>query len=274
MSEITGRRRRMGCLALLVASVVGLALGLSNLSYKSPYVHPGIYPAPDTSFIGRRTQVHLPQEQADVAVIFIGGFGDQTTANYRSVYEWMPPLPIPGKQVRAYYAWDGAEGSLFDHNTEEIRQDLSAFLRINPAAHLIFIGHSYGGSATMDVLRHLGATPHGRVLVVTLDAVSCRERSYPRERAAGVDYWVNSYCAPYRTAGDIVPKIGGPWRHCEQADANLCFSGEQRGSDGRRYQHKYPHPLFVDVAPGGQESAYAQLLRALKELNLNPEQNG
>ena len=71
-----------------------------------------------------------------------------------------------------------------------------------------------------------------------------------------------------------MPKIGGPWRHCEQADANLCFSGEQHGSDGKRYQHKRPHPLFVDATPGGQASAYEQLLHALKELNLTPEQNG
>lgn len=258
----------MGCLALLVASVVGLALGLSNLSYKSPYVHPGIYPAPDTSFIGRRTQVHLPQEQADVAVIFIGGFGDQTTANYRSVYEWMPPLPIPGKQVRAYYAWDGAEGSLFDHNTEEIRQDLAAFLRINPAAHLIFIGHSYGGSATMDVLRHLGATPHGRVLVVTLDAVSCRERSKPRERAAGVDYWVNVYCSPYRHPKDLAAIIGGPWRACPQADVNICFSGKERDAKGRRFQHARPDALFTTQGPNTTISAYELLRHACMQYGL------
>ena len=112
--ETTPRHRRFGCFILPLAAIIGVVLGLCNLSYKSSYVAPGIYPTPDTSFIGRRTQVHLLREKADTAVIFIGGFGDQTTANFRCVYEGMPPLPGCGKQVRAYYAWDGAEGSLFE----------------------------------------------------------------------------------------------------------------------------------------------------------------
>lgn len=263
--ETTPRHRRFGCFILPLAAIIGVVLGLCNLSYKSSYVAPGIYPAPDTSFIGRRTQVHLLREKADTAVIFIGGFGDQTTANFRCVYEGMPPLPGCGKQVRAYYAWDGAEGSLFEHSTAGIQQDITAFLELNPGANLIFIGHSYGGSATMDIIRNLKLRPENATIVVTLDAVSCRERSCPRERAPEVDFWINSYCAPYRTAGDIVPKLGGPWRHCEQADVNLCFSGKERASDGRRYQHKRPYPLFMD-AYGSGSSAYALLQNVCRSI--------
>jgi pimeloyl-ACP methyl ester carboxylesterase len=167
--------------------------------------------------------------------------------------------------VRAFYAWDGGRGCLFWHSTRLIQRDLRAFLTANPGADLIFIGHSYGGSAIMDVLRHLNA-PHGRVLVATLDPVSCRERSHPRERAEGVDYWVNAYCRPYRHFKDLAASIGGPWRECPQADVNIVFSGDERDDSGRRYQHAQPGPLFQERAPGQNHSAHELLISAAKRL--------
>lgn len=227
----------------------------------------GIYPAPDTSFIGRRLQQRLTTEQADVAVIFIGGFTEQVLTHHRRVYECMPPLPTQGKQVRAFYAWDGGRGCLFFHSTSLIQRDLRAFLQANPGADLVFVGHSYGGSAIMDVLRHLN-TPHGRTVVVTLDAVSCRERSHPRERAEGVDYWVNVYCQPYRHFKDLAAAIGGPWRECPQADLNIAFSGKERDRADRRYQHAQPLPLFEDRAPGQIYSAYEHMVSACNRLHV------
>ena len=227
----------------------------------------GIYPAPDPSFIGRRLQQRLTTEQADVAVIFIGGFTEQVLTHHRRVYECMPPLPTQGKQVRAFYAWDGGRGCLFFHSTSLIQRDLRAFLQANPGADLVFVGHSYGGSAIMDVLRHLN-TPHGRTVVVTLDAVSCRERSHPRERAEGVDYWVNVYCQPYRHFKDLAAAIGGPWRECPQADLNIAFSGKERDRADRRYQHAQPLPLFEDRAPGQIYSAYEHMVSACNRLHV------
>lgn len=227
----------------------------------------GIYPAPDTSFIGRRLQQRLTTEQADVAVIFIGGFTEQVLTHHRRVYECMPPLPTQGKQVRAFYAWDGGRGCLFFHSTSLIQRDLRAFLQANPGADLVFVGHSYGGSAIMDVLRHLN-TPHGRTVVVTLDAVSCRERSHPRERAEGVDYWVNVYCQPYRHFKDLAAAIGGPWRECPQADLNIVLSGKERDRADRRYQHAQPLPLFEDRAPGQIYSAYEHMVSACNRLHV------
>ena len=227
----------------------------------------GIYPVPDTSFIGRRLQQRLTTEQADVAVIFIGGFTEQVLTHHRRVYECMPPLPTQGKQVRAFYAWDGGRGCLFFHSTSLIQRDLRAFLQANPGADLVFVGHSYGGSAIMDVLRHLN-TPHGRTVVVTLDAVSCRERSHPRERAEGVDYWVNVYCQPYRHFKDLAAAIGGPWRECPQADLNIVFSGQERDRADRRYQHAQPLPLFEDRAPGQMYSAYEHMVSACNRLHV------
>ena len=172
--------------ALAVALLAGVLAGCQQ----QPPPPAGIYPKPDTSFIGRRLQQRLGTEPADVAVVFIGGFSEQVLTHLRRVYECMPPLPTRGKQVRAFYAWDGGRGCLLFHSTSLIQRDLRAFLQANPGADLVLVGHSYGASACMDVLRHLNY-PHGRTVVVTLDAVSCRERSHPRERAEGIDYWVN-----------------------------------------------------------------------------------
>ena len=227
----------------------------------------GIYPRPRTGFFERRAQVRLVQEQADVAVIFIGGFSEQVLTHFRTVYETTPPLPTAGKQVRAFYAWDGGRGCLPFHSTRLLQEDLRKFLSINPRANLVFIGHSYGGSAIMDALRGLNCE-HGRVLVVTLDAVSCRARSYPRERAAGVDYWVNVYCSPYRHPKDLAAMIGGPWRECPQADVNIRFSGKERDAKGRRFQHARPDSLFTTPGPNTTISAYELLRHACVEKGL------
>ncbi len=261
MSHLTGTWSA----ALLAALLVGCQQQLPP--------PPGIYPEPDTSFVGRRLQQRLNAEQADVAVVFIGGFSEQVLTHLRRVYECMPPLPARGRQVRAFYAWDGGRGCLLFHSTSLIQRDLRAFLKSNPGADLVLIGHSYGGSACMDVLRHLNH-PHGRTVVVTLDAVSCRERSYPRERAEGVDYWVNVYCEPYRHFKDLAAAVGGPWRNCPQADVNIVFSGRERDRAARRYQHAQPLPLFEDRAPGQIYSAYEQMVSACNRLHVGEPKQG
>ncbi len=256
------------CLRTLCAAlaVAGAPVGMTGCQQQPPPTE-GIYPVPDTSFIGRRLQARLTTEKADVAVVFIGGFSEQVLTHFRRVYEVMPPLPTTGKQLRAFYAWDGGRGCLLFHSTNLIQQDIRAFLAANPGADLVLVGHSYGGSACMDVLRHLNH-PHGRTVVVTLDAVSCRERSHPRERAEGVDYWVNVYCAPYRHFKDLAASVGGPWRHCEQADVNIAFSGKERDRAERRYQHAQPLPLFEDRAPGHSLSAWEQMVNACNRLKI------
>lgn len=258
-------RRIIGQSLLFAALLVG-----SACTQQRQVVAPGIYPEPDTGFFARRLQVRLPQEKADVAFIFIGGFAEQVLANFREVYESTPPLPVPGKQVRAVYAWDGGRGCLPFHSTRLIRDDINRFLKLNPSADLVFIGHSYGGASVMDVVRLIDRTK-GKILAVTLDPVSCRERSHPRERAPHVDYWVNSYCFPYRHVKDVAAYVGGPWRECEQADVNLCFSGEEVDSLGEIYRHTCPDTLFVDKNGATGVSAHELLLRACKRFKIGHE---
>ena len=58
-----------------------------------PQFAEGIEPTPRTGVVGRRKQLPLPAEKADVAVIFVGGFTEQVLLHFRSVYEKTPPLP-------------------------------------------------------------------------------------------------------------------------------------------------------------------------------------
>ena len=234
-----------------------------------PQFAEGIEPEPRTGVVGRRKQLPLPAEKADVAVIFVGGFTEQVLLHFREVYEKTPLLPCKGRQLRAYYAWDSGTGNLFFHSTWKLQRDLRAFLAVNPQADVVLLGHSYGGSAIMDALRNIEDVPHtGKVLVVTLDPVSRRERSKPRERAAMVDYWVNSYCSPYRNVRDVAAWMGGPWGECPQADANVAYSGQNRDAEGRRYAHVHPEPMFLEKPADGGKSPYELLLAACASLNI------
>ena len=229
----------------------------------------GLEPTPNSGFVGRRKQLPLPAEKADVAVIFVGGFTEQVLLHFREVYEQMPPLPCKGRQLRAYYAWDSGTGNLLFHSTWKLQRDLRAFLRLNPAADVVLLGHSYGGSATMDALRQLDDVPHtGKVLVVTLDPVSRRERSKPQERAPMVDFWVNAYCSPYRNVRDVAAWMGGAWGHCPQADENMAYSGKLRDADGKRFAHVHPEPLLMEPPPGGGKSPHEVLREACERFNI------
>ncbi len=248
-------------------ALLALALCFCSCLQQRPHIAPGIEPTPQEGFFARRSQVPLKAEQADVAVVFIGGFAEKVAARFRKLYESTPPLPAEGRQLRAHYAWDGGRGNVFFHSTARIRRDLEAFFAVNPHADLVIVGHSYGGSAAMDVVRHLRG-PHGRVLVATVDPVSRRSRSHPGERPAGVDYWVNAYCSDYENYKDSIAWVGGAWRHCPQADLNIPFSGEDRDAEDHRYQHAYPLPLFADKSPTTGLSAREELAAAAKRLQL------
>ncbi len=248
------------------ALALTLTLGLAACQQQEITIASGIDPVPARGFFGRRSQEPLKADQADVAVVFIGGFAEKVMARFRMLYESTPPFPVEGRQLRAHYAWDGDSGKIIP-DTERIRRDLEAFFAVNPLADLIIVGHSYGGSSSLDVVRHLKG-PHGRIIVATVDPVSRMERSYPRQRPAGIDFWVNSYCSDYEDWKDSIAVVGGAWRHCEQADKNLPFSGDMRDARGKRYQHAYPLQLFADTCPATGTSACEELAAAAKRLKL------
>lgn len=257
---------RTGVFLLTVA-----LMGLTSCTQTVP-VAPGVEPAPRTGPVERRTQEPLPPRAADVAFIFVGGFAEPVLLQFREVYEQWPLLPCRGRQLRAYYAWESGTGNLLFHSTWKLQRDLRAFLTLNPAADVVLVGHSYGGSAIMDALRGVADVPHtGKVLVLTVDPVSRRERSKPRERAPQVDYWINTYCYPYRNVRDAAARLGGPWRECPQADVNMRFSALNRDNEGKRYAHVYPRSLLMEIAPGHAGSAYDELMEASKRFRIGKE---
>ena len=243
--------------------------GLCSCTQQEVPVAPGIDPSPRTGALERRTQEPLPARRADVAFVFVGDFAEPVLLQFREIYEQLPLLPCEGTQLRAYYAWESGTGNLLFHSTWKLQRDLRAFLAVNPAADVVLVGHSYGASAIMDALRGVADAPHsGKVLVLTVDPVSRRERSAPRERAPQVDFWINTYCYPYRNVRDVAARIGGPWRSCPQADVNLHFSALQRDAEGKRYAHVYPRSLLMEVPRGGNMSAWQHLLEACRNFQI------
>ena len=73
-------------------SIAAAAVLLSSCAQPTPPVE-GLEPTPLSGFVGRRKQLPLPAEKADVAVVFVGGFSEQVLLHFRQVYEQMPPLP-------------------------------------------------------------------------------------------------------------------------------------------------------------------------------------
>lgn len=116
---------------------------------------------------------------------------------------------------------------------------------ISKGQKVVFVGHSYGGDAVMDVARELSDMGKEIELVVTLDPVSLTGPRANQPKPKGVKHWLNVY-VPYdnyrpkrdnflnsdsgysspkyrsRFANDIA-MAGGPWEYCKHADDNQVF---------------------------------------------------
>lgn len=192
-------------------------------------------------------QIPLDHEAAaDCTTLFIGGFLDGLMGRQRRTMRELPPWQPGVSEHRAYYHWDGGGLGVLDDQCLRIRDDLAAYRERHPGLPVILCGHSYGGSAAMHIARHLPRQP-GLLVLITLDAVSRRQS---RDRAPRLDKWFNVYLKNAATLADLVPKIGGRWGHCPDADANLAFDGAQHDASGRLYSHHHPLPLLTD-APAG-----------------------
>ncbi|MFI3244577.1 MAG: alpha/beta hydrolase, partial [Akkermansia sp.] len=199
------------------------------------------------------SQSPLPIEKADCAVIFVGGFLDCFFGSVRRSFNDLPPLQNRGKdykEVRAYYHWEGNEGNIFSHNTDVATQAALKWIELNPKGTLVIIGHSYGGSASMDIARRIPKDFAGKLLVATLDPVSRRERSQPRQRAPRVDYWVNAYVTKRRAFHELFIMMAGTWNHCPQADQNLRFYGTTNSFIKQlNHAHRYAQVLLIARDP-------------------------
>ena len=183
-------------------------------------------------------------QSADYAVVFIGGFVDWLIGISWRMCRDFAGFDIPMKGIKGFYHWDGGSWGMLSDGCLGIADDLNALITVNSALHLILIGHSYGASAAMEVARHLDSSHRGELMVLTIDAVSRRQSS---TRAAGVDFWGNAFLSRGGGLLDAVPRIGGRWGGCPDADVNLSYDGYSRDRMGRLYSHRDPVPMLWDT---------------------------
>lgn len=186
-------------------------------------------------------QEPLPEVRAAAAYVCIGGFGDEVGGIV--AHEAMRLRRVTGVPV-AYYHWDGDEKLDREAGLRRIADDLLRFAKNNPQADLIIIGHSMGGSSGLMICRKLldarravaggQGTPRGRICLITLDPV---DASVSKERPEGLDWWGNAYVENSQSMRDFIPEMGGRWRHCADADLNICFDGLSCDEYGRAYIH-------------------------------------
>lgn len=215
------------------------------------------------------SQSTLPMEKADCAVIFIGGFLDCFFGSVRRSFNDLPPLQVkdtPYKEIRAYYHWEGGEGNIFCHDTDVASEAANQWITLNPQGTLVLIGHSYGGSAAMDIARRIPQDFNGKLLVATLDPVSRRERSQPRQRAPRVDYWVNAYVTKRRAFHELFIMMAGTWNTCPEADRNLRFYGTTSSFIKElNHAHRYAQVLLIERDPEQHISVWECLQQYLKD---------
>lgn len=174
-------------------------------------------------------------------LVFVGGFGDYFTGlTLRAGHKILKSgvLGDPEQFLTSYYHWNGGGVTVFQDKVATISPDILALRHHAPHLPIVLVGHSYGGSACMHVARllHEQSTdlPPHKLFLLTADPVSRRQS---KTRAPGLDYWVNTYIQHGRTPHDLLPKLGGHWQHCPDADTNICYHGTEFTSHGTRHGH-------------------------------------
>lgn len=213
-------------------------------------------------------QYPLPDSCAELSpryvVVFIGGFCDVVFGVMARLGNefggFLPGVPF----VKAYYHWDGDGAGVFWDCSSRILSDIQLFRERYPSLPLVIVGHSYGGSCALHLCHSLSSSS-APIALVTNDPVARRQS--PR-RPNSVDWWANCFLSEGGGVLDVVPRIGGRWGFCSQADVNLDFSGYAYDSSGKLFSHDRPAPMFFenpDSSLGGLFDATAQWLKRVLE---------
>lgn len=220
-------------------------------------------PIPAVQVLAQRP---LPPQQAEAALVFIGGFGDEISGIVHALFRRVPASAL-GVQaaLRAYYYWNGGNVEDAPAGYRSMADDVAAFRRTNPQADVVLIGHSMGGAAALQVAALLPAhAGTGRVFVLTLDPV---DRMVQPVRPQGVSWWGNAYVVNSLSGHDFIAVVGGRWGHCEQADFNIRFDGRRTDEYGYHYIHDDAEALLTSA--GGQPAGAlsAALAKQLQRKN-------
>lgn len=181
----------------------------------------------------------------DYMAVFVGGFGDAFLGIMNRFYHLYHDFAGTHRScVKSYYHWDGGSWGMLNDGFPIITRAIAGSWNEWGKIPVFLIGHSYGGSTAMAVARQLyeivGET---KVVVMTIDSVSRRQS---KARAGGVAYWANAYLNRGGGILDVVPRIGGRWGECPDADINLPFNGYETDCSGGKYCHRRPMPMAVD----------------------------
>lgn len=208
----------------------------------------------------------LPIQPASVALVFMGGFGDEISGIVEYVERVLPP--IREQELRAYYHWNGGVPADADQGCAAVAGHIEQFRRLNPQADVVLIGHSMGAAAALKVA-HLLAMPaesQGRVLLITLDP---SDRSVKPNRPASLHWWGNCYVVQSQSDHDFIAVWGGRWNHCEAADVNICYNGLRTDEFGYYFIHDNALSLLMSQRGTPAQSLYgllkAQLAGSVKQ---------
>lgn len=192
------------------------------------------------------------------AVVFIGGFVDAYMGVMEEIYSEFQGVADDVPFIKGYYHWDGGAFGMLKDDCRMIARDIEKACGAYPGMPVAVLGHSYGGSAAIEVVRSAcaGGVDPERFIVLTVDAVGRRQS---RERAEGILFWGNSYLSEGGGLFDIVPRVGGRWGAVSGADANVAFSGYDVAPDGMLFSHRRPKPMIF----GGRESLYGRAVELL-----------
>lgn len=201
----------------------------------------------------RCPQVPLKAEVADIAFVFIGGFGDGSTGIVQQLYQICPPLVQGKRELRAYYHWDGDDMAQPWPRIAGVMADVLAFRAQNPQAAIVVVGHSLGAVAAFELANRV---PH--LYLATLDPV---DRESKRQRPADVLWWGHSYVTNSASNRDFIFTTAGRWGSCPAADFNKECDGRQPHELGRCYIHDYAYDLFLTRGKGKDKKSLFQALQ-------------
>ena len=215
--------------------------------------------------VGTAVQHPYPQrplqtQSAELALVFIGGLGDEISGIIDYTAKCLPPLA--GQEARAYYHWNGGEVADATAGYRAIAEAVAAFQRHNPKADVVLIGHSMGAATALKAAELLPRRidGDGRVFLVTLDPA---DRVVKPVRPACVQWWGNAYVVNSQSGHDFIAAWGGRWNHCRQANVNICFDGLKTDEYGHEFIHDNALSLLMSRRGSVSTSLYETLRKHL-----------
>ena len=220
---------------------------------------PLLAPASDTAVYPQRP---LQVTSAELAVVMIGGFGDEISGIIEHAARRLPPFKQ--KEVRAYYHWNGGVLADAAQGVRLIAEHVQRFQRNNPQADIVLLGHSFGASTALQVAALLPprAEGQGRIFLLTIDP---SDRMVRPTRPAGVSWWGNCYVTHSQSDHDFIVEWGGRWNHCSGADVNIRYDGRRADEYGQLFIHDNALSLFMSTRGSNRRSLYQWVVDLLRE---------